>query len=104
MDGQSSPERCDDASSTVKNQITSADDELTVGSGEKSDSEDFSKHDSDDLAARISFAGKNCGQNLAARISFAACGLPRVPHHQEHVHVILDTPTKTNWCYKNHPK
>ena len=37
MDGQSSPESCDDASSIVRNQTTSADDELTVGSGEESD-------------------------------------------------------------------
>ena len=93
MDGQSSPERCDDASSIVRNHTTSADDELTVGSGEKSDSEDYSEHDSDDLAARSLFAGK-----------MAVCGLPRVSHHQEHMHVILGTPTKTNWCYKNHPK
>ena len=93
MDGQSSPERCDDASSIVRNQTASADDELTVGSGEESDSEDFSEHDSNDLTARSLFAGK-----MAVR------GLSRVPHHQEHVHVILDTPTKTNWCCKNHPK
>ena len=93
MDGQSSPERCDNASSIVRNQTTSADDELTVGSGEESDSKDSSEHDSDDLTARSSFAGKN------GRVC-----LPRVPHHQEHVHVVSDTPTKTNWCCKNHPK
>ena len=58
MDGQSSPERCDDASSIVRNQTTSADDELTVGSEEESDSEDFSEHDSNDLTARSLFAGK----------------------------------------------
>ena len=34
----------------------------------------------------------------------AVCGLPRVPHNQEHVHVVLDTPTKANWCCKKHPK
>ena len=59
MDGQSSPERCDDASSVVRNQTTSAGDELTVGSGEESDSEDSSEHDRDDLTARSLFAGKN---------------------------------------------
>ena len=93
MEGQSSPERCDDASSIVRNQTTSADDELTVRSGKDSDSEDSSEHDNDDLTARSTFAGK-----------MAVCGLPRVPHHQEHMHVILDTPTKTNWCCKKHPK
>ena len=85
VDGQSSPERCYDASSVVRNQTTSADDELTVGSGEESDSEDSSEHDSDDLRARSSFAEK-----------MTLCGLLRDPHHQEHDHVILDTPTKTN--------
>ena len=59
MDGQSSPERCDDASSIVRNQTTCADDKLSVGSGEESDSEDSSEHDSDDITARSSFAGKN---------------------------------------------
>ena len=34
----------------------------------------------------------------------AMCGLPRVPHHQEHVHVVLDTPTKINWCLKKPSK
>ena len=58
VDGQSSPERCDDASSIVRNQTTSADDELTVGSEEESDSEDFSEHDSNDLTARSLFARK----------------------------------------------
>ena len=58
MDGQSSPERCDDASSIVRNQTTSADNELTVGSEEESDSEDFFEHDSNDLTARSLFAGK----------------------------------------------
>ena len=58
VDGQSSPERCDDAFSTVRNQTTSADDELIVGSKEESDSEDFSEHDSNDLTARSLFAGK----------------------------------------------
>ena len=93
MDGQSSPERCDNASSIVRNQTTSAVDELTVGSEEESDSKDSSEHDNDDLTARSSFAGKN------GRVC-----LPRVPHHQEHVHVVLDTPTKTNCCCKNYPK
>ena len=91
--GQSSPERCDDASFIVKNQSKSADDQLTVGSGKESDSGDSSEHDSDDFTARTSFAGKN------GRVQFTTC-----PHHQEHVQVILDTPTKTNWCCKNHPK
>ena len=59
MDGQSSPERCDDASSIVRNQTTRADDELTVGSGEESDSKDSSEHDSDDFTVRSSFAGEN---------------------------------------------
>ena len=76
-----------------KNQTTSADDKLTLGSGEESDSEDSSEDDSNDLTARSLFAEK-----------MAVCGLPRVPHHQEHVHVILDTPTKTDWCCKTHPK
>ena len=58
MDGQSSSERCDDASSIVRNQ-TSADDELTIGSGKESDSEDSSEPDSDDLTTRSLFAGKN---------------------------------------------
>ena len=93
VDGQSSPERFDDASFIGKNQTTSADDKLTLGSGEESDSEDSSEHDSNDLTARSLFAEK-----------MAVCGLPRVPHHQEHVHVILDTPTKTDWCCKTHPK
>ena len=90
MDGQSSPERCDDASSIVINQTTSADDELTVGSGEESDSEDSSEHDSDDLTARNSFAGKN------GRVC-----LPRVPHHQEHVHLVLDTQRRPIGAAKN---
>ena len=59
MDGQSSLERCDDASSIVRNHTTSADDKLTVGSGEESDSKDSSEHDSDDLTVRSLFAGKN---------------------------------------------
>ena len=67
MDGQSSPERCDDASSIVRNQTTSADDELTVSSGEESDSEHSSEHDSNDLTARSLFAGKN------GRVRFATC-------------------------------
>ena len=67
VDGQSSTERCDDASSVVRNQTTSADDELTVGSGEESNSEDSSEHDSDDLTARSLFAGKN------DRVWFATC-------------------------------
>ena len=67
MDGQSSLQRFDDASSVVKNQTTSADDELTVGSGEESDSEDSSEHDSDDLTGRSLFAGKN------GRVWFATC-------------------------------
>ena len=58
VDGQSSPQRHDDAS-IVSIQTISADDEFTVSSGEKSDSEDSSEHDSDDLAARSSFTGKN---------------------------------------------
>ena len=70
VDGQSSTERCDDASSVVRNQTTSADDELTVGSGEESDSEDSSEHDSDDLTARSLFAGKN------DRVWFATCPPP----------------------------
>ena len=45
VEGQSSPERYDDASSIVRNQTTSADDELTVRSGKDSDSEDSSEHD-----------------------------------------------------------
>ena len=68
MDGQSSPERCDNASSIVRNQTTNAVDELTVGSEEESDSKDSSEHDNDDLTARSSFAGKN------GRVC-----LPRVP-------------------------
>ena len=59
MDGQSSPERCDDASSIVRNQTTSADDEVTVGSGKESDRDDSSEHDNDHLTARSLFAGKN---------------------------------------------
>ena len=67
MDGQSSPERCDDASSIVRNQTTSADDELTVSSGEESDSEDSSEHDSNDLTARSLLAGIN------GRVWFSTC-------------------------------
>ena len=93
MEGQSSTDRYDDASSIVRNQITHADNELAVHSGEDSDSEDSSEHDSDDLTARSMFAGK-----------MVVCGLPCIPHHQEHMHVISDTPTKTNWCCKKHPK
>ena len=70
VDGQSLPERWDDASSIDRNQTTSADDELTVGSGEESDSEDSSEHDSDDLTARSSFAGKN------GRVRFTTCPPP----------------------------
>ena len=70
MDGQSSPERCDDASSIVINQTTSADDELTVGSEEESDSEDSSEHDSDDLTARSLFTGKKWP------LVFTTCLLP----------------------------
>ena len=58
MNGQSSPERCDDAFSIVRNQTISADDELTVRSGEERDSKDSCEHDSDHLTARSSFAGK----------------------------------------------
>ena len=93
VDGQSSPERCDDASSIVRNQTTSADDELTVGSGKESDSEDSSEHDNMILRPEARSQEK-----------MAVCGLPRVPHHQKHVHVIFDTPMKTNWCCKNHSK
>ena len=71
VDGQSSPERCDDASSVVRNQTTSTDDELTVGSGKETDSEDSSEHDSDDLRPESRLHEK-----------MAVCGLPRVPHHQ----------------------
>ena len=93
MDGQSSPERCDDASSIVRNQTTSTDDEVSVGSVEEDDSEDSSEHTVMILRLEARLQEKR-----------AVCGLPRVPHHQEHMHVILDTPTKTNWGCKNHPK
>ena len=43
----------------VRNQTTSAGNELTVSNGEESDSEETSGHDSDDLTARSLFAGKN---------------------------------------------
>ena len=59
VDGQSSPERCDDVSFIARNQTTSAVDELTVGSGEESDGKDSPEHDSDNLKARSLFAGKN---------------------------------------------
>ena len=93
MDGQSSPERCDDASSIVRNHTTSADDELTVGSGEKSDSEDSSEHDSDDLAARSLFAGKN------GRVWFATCLPPsrtyaRNLRHPNEDQLVLQKPSK----------
>ena len=61
-------------SSIVRNQTTSADNELTVGSGEESDSEDSSEHDSDDLTARSSFAGKN------GRVRFTTCPPPSKTH------------------------
>ena len=73
VDGQLSPERCDDAS-IVRNQTTSTDDEVTVGSGEEGDSEDSSEHDSDDLTARSSFVGKN------GRVRFTTCPLPSRTH------------------------
>ena len=55
------PKRYDDASFGVSNQTTSADNQLTVSSGEECDSENFSEHDSDDLTARSLFIGKNDG-------------------------------------------
>ena len=72
VDGQSSPKRCDDASS--RNQTTSADDELTVSSGEESDSEDSSEYNSHDLKAKSSFAGKN------GRVWFTTCSPPLRTH------------------------
>ena len=70
VDGQSSLERYDNASSIVSNEITIADNELTVSSCKESDSEDSSKHDSDDLTARSSFTGKN------GRMWFTTCPTP----------------------------
>ena len=70
MDSQSSPERYDDASFIVRNQTTSADNELTVSSGEESESEDSSEHDGDDLTVRSSFARKN------GRVWFTTCPPP----------------------------
>ena len=69
-DGQSSPEKCDDVSSIVRNQTTNADNELTVSSGEESNSENSSEHDNDDHTARSSFAEKN------DRVWFTACPPP----------------------------
>ena len=93
MDGQSSPERCDDVSSIVRNQTTSADDELTVSSGKESDSEDSSEHDSDDLTARSSFAGKN------GRVWFTTCPPPSRTraHNLRHTNedqLVLQKPSK----------
>ena len=93
MDGQSSPERCEDASSIVRNQTTSADDELTVGSGEESDSEDFSEHDSNDLTARSLFTGQN------GRVRFATCPPPsrtraRNLRHTNKDQLVLQKPSK----------
>ena len=93
VDGQSSPERFDDASSIVKNQTTSADDELTVSSGEESDSKDSSEHDSNDLMARSLFAGKN------GRVWFATCLPPsrtcaRNLRHTNEDQLVLQKPSK----------
>ena len=93
MDGQSSPERCNDASSIVRNQTTSAYDELTVGSGEESDSEDSSEHDSDDLTARSLFAGKN------GLVWFTTCPPPsrtraRSLGHTNEDQLVLQKPSK----------
>ena len=93
VDGQSSLEIFDDASSIVKNQTTSADDKLTVGSGEESDSEDSSEHDSDDLTARSLLAGKN------GRVWFATCPpqsrtRARNLRHTNEDQLVLQNPSK----------
>ena len=93
MDGQSSPERFDDAFSIVKNQTLSADDELTVGSGEESDSEDSSEYESDDLAATSLFAGQN------GRVWFATCPPPSRTRARNLIHtnedqLVLQNPSK----------
>ena len=51
VNGQSWPEKYDDASSTVKNQTKSAENKLPVSSGEKSVSEDCSEYDRADFMA-----------------------------------------------------
>ena len=93
MDGESSSERFDDASSIVRNHTTSADDELMSVVGKK-------------VIAKtpLNMTVMILRPEACLQDKMAVYGLPRVPHHQEHVHVILDTPTKTNWCCKNHPK
>ena len=93
VDGQSSPEKCDDASSIVRNQTTDADNELTVGSGEESDSKDSSEHDNDDLTARSSFAGKN------GHVWFTMCPPPSrtSAHNLRHTNedqLVLQKPSK----------
>ena len=93
VDGQSSPEKCDDASSIVRNQTTNADNKLTVGSGEESDSEDSSEHDNDDHTARSSFAGKN------GRVWFTTCPPPsktraRDRRHTNEDQLVLQKPSK----------
>ena len=92
MDGQSSPERCDDASSIVRNQTTSADDELTVGSGKESDSEDSSDHNSDDLTARSLFAGKNPG--VVCHLSPLSRIRARNLRHTNKDQLVLQKPSK----------
>ena len=93
VDGQSSPERCDDASSIIRNQTTSTDDDVTVSSGEEGDSEDSSEHDSDDLTARSSFAEKN------GRVWFTTCPPPSRTHacnlrHTNEDQLVLQKPSK----------
>ena len=93
VNGQLSPEKCNDASSIVRNQTTSADDKFTVGSGEESNSEDSSEHDSDDLTARSSFAGKN------GRVWFTTCPPPSRTHarnlrHTNEDQLVLQKPSK----------
>ena len=93
VDGQLSSERCDDASSIVKNQTTSTDDEVTVSSGEEDDSENSSEHDSDDFTARSSFAGKN------GRVWFTTCPPPSRTQacnlrHTNEDQLVLQKPSK----------
>ena len=66
-----------------QNALTSPENELTDSSTEESDCEDSTGSRPNDLTVKSSFKGRN-----------GRVWVPRVPHHQELAHVILDTPPK----------
>ena len=92
VDGQSSPENVMTLllSLETRPQVQT---KLTVGSGEESDSEDSSEHDSDDLTARSSFVGNN------GRVWFTTCPPPSRTRahnlgHTNEDQLVLQKPSK----------